>query len=229
MAIVKSTLGKLSGKLGNLVLYEGRDGETLCRSESVGPRRQTERQKRHSEAFGALMRAGRFLMPVVRLGFPGEPRFPAGVQGFVRANVNTAVTVAKIKPDKEVSARKRAPQEFRGVIDFSRLQVSAGSLGVPEGVTAEVDAEARTVRFVRREMDLESPCRFRDDELYGVVVSAVERPRCRVFPLGVRGAADDRSVKITGEHFRLERSAVYVFARSADGTKASPSVCLLCR
>lgn len=226
MAIVKSTLGKFSGRLGHLILYKGRDGQMLCRSEGVMPNRKSEQQKRHCEAFGTVVKTGRYLLPVIQAGFPGEKQFPAGMQGFIRANVNTAVTVTKTNPEKAVSAQKRAPQEFQGEIDFSRLQVSDGSLEAPEGVTATVDAEEQTVRFSRQEMGLESPNRFRDDELYGVVVSTRSKPDFRLFSLGVRGEADERSFKIASKYLRVEESAVYVFATSADGRKASPSVCL---
>ncbi len=227
MAIVKSTLGKFSGRLGHVILYKGRDGKMLCRSEGVMPTPKSEQQKRHCEAFGTVVKTGRFLLPVIQVGFPGEKRFPAGMQGFIRANVKTAVTVTKIKPEKKVNVQKRAPQEFEGEIDFSRLQVSDGSLGTPEGVTATVDAETQSVRFIRQEMGLESPCRFRDDELYGVVVSIGKRPQFRIFSLGARGVADERCFKIVSKHLRVEEAAVYVFANSADGKKASPSVCLL--
>ncbi len=226
MAIIKSTFGKMKGKVGNLVLYDGPNGETLCRSNGHMTGKKTEKQKRHFEAFGTLMRLGIFLRAVIRVGFPGEKRFPAGVRGFVRANVNTAVEVEKIKPEKKVSAQKQAPEEFRGRVDFARLQVADGSLGAPEGVRAEVDAATQTVRFSWPGMELESPCRFRDDRLYGVVVSLNERAISRVFPIGTRGESGDREVSVESEYIRVEHAAVYVFATSADGKKASPSVYL---
>ena len=77
MAIIKSTFGKMKGKVGNLVLYDGPNGETLCRSNGHLTGKKTEKQKRHFEAFGTLMRLGIFLRAVIRVGFPGEKRFPA--------------------------------------------------------------------------------------------------------------------------------------------------------
>lgn len=226
MAIVNSTLGKMKGKVGNLVLYEGRDGETHCRAKGIMSKKKTEKQKRHFEAFGTVMRMAAFLKDIVRVGFPGEKHFPAGVQGFVRANVKTAVEVKRLKPEKKLSAQKQAPQEFEGRVVFARLQVADGSLGAPEGVTAEVDAGTQTVRFAWEGMGLESPCRYRDDRLYGVVLSMEEYPMSRVFPLGERGTGDERKVEIISRYIRVEDAAVYVFATSADGKQASPSVCL---
>lgn len=226
MAIVKSTFGKMKGKVGNLVLYDGPNGETFCRANGYMTGQKTEKQKRHFEAFGTLMRLGIFLRAVIRVGFPGEKRFPAGIQGFVRANVNTAVEVEKIKPEKKVNAQKQAPKEFRGRVDFARLQVADGSLGAPEGVRAEVDAATQTVRFSWTGIALESPCRFRDDRLYGAVISLNKRAISRVFPIGTRGESGTREVTIDSENIRVEHAAVYVFATSADGKKASPSVFL---
>lgn len=217
----------MTGKVGNIVLYEGRNGEILCRANAFLSKKKTEKQKRHFEAFGVVMRMSVFLKGIIRIGFPGEKQFPAGVRGFVRANVNTAVEVKKLNPEKRLSAQKCAPQEFEGRVDFTRLRVADGSLGVPEGVTAEVDAETQTVRFVWQGMELESPFRFRDDRLYGAVVSLNKRAISRVFPIGTRGESGTCEVTIDSENIRVEHAAVYVFATSADGKQASPSVCLL--
>ena len=52
MAEINSTLGNIRGKVGNVILYEGRNGKTLARGAWLVRKASEEPQKRQSAVFG---------------------------------------------------------------------------------------------------------------------------------------------------------------------------------
>ena len=223
MAEFVNPLGKIRGKLGNVINYVGANGKNYCRGVSAKVRSCQEPQKRRAVGFGTVSERGRWLMPAIRLGFPGDNGYPKGFRGFTSVNAVSGVCVEKIDPLKPVNRRKKAPAEFRGIIDYEELFVAAGQLRTPV-VEAEVDTGNRKVIFHHAEVLVESVDCFLDDVIYGVILYNPRRV-CRVVELGKRGEVFDITVDFE-KNVDVEEFIVYVFARRADGKDASNSVCL---
>lgn len=160
----------------------------------------------------------------IRLGFPGN-QYPKGFNGFTSANVTTAVTVEKVNPMKPIVRYKKAIQEYRGIIDYSKLRVAAGALVSPV-VACEVESGNRKVHLSHRRMAVEAIDCFLDDEIYGVLLHESTHS-CKVMRLGMRGEDWNESMDFP-EEAEMEGLVVYVFARAADGKDTSDSVCLKC-
>jgi len=158
----------------------------------------------------------------IRLGFPGN-QYPKGFNGFTSANVTTAVTVEKVNPMKPIVRYKKAIQEYRGIIDYSKLRVAAGALVSPV-VACEVESGNRKVHFSHRRMAVEAIDCFLDDEIYGVLLHESTHS-CKVMRLGMRGEDWNESMDFP-EEAEMEGLVVYVFARAADGKDTSDSECL---
>ena len=84
MAIAKSMLGRLRGKLGNLSCYEGQDGQTIVRSSSVHRRTSNMEQQRQETEFGTLSKVAAILGYVLKTGFPKGKGVAAGSKGFLQ-------------------------------------------------------------------------------------------------------------------------------------------------
>ena len=223
MAELINTFGKLRGKLGNVINYVGANGKNYCKGVSAKRVSSKEPQKRRAVAFGTVSEHGRVMLRAIRLGFPGDNGYPKGFQGFTSVNAVNAVDVEKIDPSKPVNSRKKAPSEFRGIVDYGKLLVAAGQL-VPPVVDVEMDTGNRKVVFHHAEVPLESFDCFRDDVIYGVVYYDLKHV-CRIEELGRRGETFKKSIDFV-EDGKAGKHAVYVFARSADGKDTSLSVCL---
>lgn len=223
MAEFVNPIGKIRGKFGNVIAYVRPNGKNYCKGTEVSRKPARESQKRQSVAFGTVVRAGRWLKPVIRLGFPGGNGCPKGVNGFSSANVSSAVSIEQINPDEPVRQRKKATCEFRGVIDYGKLRVAAGALVTPT-LSIEVDEGARTVAFVHQGFPVNAVDCLLEDKIYGVLFYAPNH-RGRVVELGTRG--ETFSVKVDfPEDAREAGLAVYAFATTVDGKDASDSVCL---
>ena len=223
MAELVNPIGQIRGKIGNVIGYVGANGKNYCKGAELTRKPAGESQKQKSIAFGTMAQEKRCLAAVIRLGFPGGNDYPKGGNGFVSANVPGAVTVEQINPDKPISRRRKAAKEFRGVIDYEKLRVAAGSLVSPES-TIEVDEVGRTVSFCHQGALLNLIDCFLTDKIYGVLF-CTSNHRCRVEELGTRGETFTIQVNFP-EDARADELAVYVFATNADGKEVSDSVCL---
>lgn len=223
MAEFINPIGKVRGKFGNVIAYVGANGKNYCKGAEVSRKPAQESQKQQSVAFGTVMREGKWLRPVIRLGFPGGNGYPKGANGFSSANVPNAVAVERITPGKPIRPREKAAREFRGVIDYGKLRVAAGTLVTPT-LTIEVDEEARVVAFQHQGFPLNAIGRLLDDKIYGVLYSIPDH-RCRLVELSVRGEAFNVKVDFP-EDAQAAGLVVYVFATTATGMDASDSVCL---
>lgn len=223
MAELMNPIGKIRGKFGNVIAYVGANGKNYCKGAEVSRKPAQESQKQQSVAFGTVVREGRWLRPVIRLGFPGDNGYPKGANGFSSTNVPDAVTVERINPDKPIRQHKKAVREFRGVIDYDKLRVAAGALITPT-LTIEVDEENRTVAFEHQEFPLNTIGRLLDDKIYGVLFYPPNH-RCRVVELGARGETFNVKVSFP-EDAQAAGLVVYVFATTVDGKDASDSACL---
>lgn len=224
MAIVETIFGKFRGRIGNVVYYEDRAGRVVCRSSGwkQGPGKQ-EGQKRRNTVFGTLSEHYVWMEEVIRLGFPGGEGWPRWYGGFTRANVRGVVTTEPTRPGQPLSRRRKAMDEFRAEVDYTRLRVSAGSLAVPAG-SVEVDREARLVRFRGEGQPVEAVDCYSDDRVYGVVLCPSARV-CRVVEIGPRGAGGEAEVSLSKKAGTLPWM-YYLFAVRADGKMASDSVFL---
>lgn len=224
MAEFVNSIGQVRGKFGNVVAYVRANGKNYCKGASISRKPSTEPQKQQAAAFAVVVSRRGWMARAIRLGFPGN-QYPKGFNGFTSANVTTAVTVEKVNPMKPIVRYKKAIQEYRGIIDYSKLRVAAGALVSPV-VACEVESGSRKVHFSHRRMAVEAIDCFLDDEIYGVLLHESTHS-CKVMRLGMRGEDWNESMDFP-EEAEMEGLVVYVFARAADGKDTSDSVCLKC-
>ena len=224
MAEFVNSIGQVRGKFGNVVAYVRANGKNYCKGASISRKPSTEPQKQQAAAFAVVVSRKGWMARAIRLGFPGN-QYPKGFNGFTSANVTTAVTVEKVNPMKPIVRYKKAIQEYRGIIDYSKLRVAAGALVSPV-VGCEVETENRKVHFSHQGMAVEAIDCFWDDEIYGVLLHEATYS-CKVMRLGTRGEDWNESMDFP-EEAEVEGLVVYVFARAADGKDTSDSVCLKC-
>lgn len=224
MAEFVNSIGQVRGKFGNVVAYVRANGKNYCKGASISRKPSTEPQKQQTAAFAVVVSRKGWMARAIRLGFPGN-QYPKGFNGFTSANVTTAVTVEKVNPAKPIVRYKKATQEYRGIIDYSKLRVAAGALVSPV-VVCEVESGNRKVHFSHQRMVVEAIDCFLDDEIYGVLLHESTHS-CKVMRLGMRGEDWNESMDFP-EEAEMEGLVVYVFARAADGKDASDSVCLKC-
>ena len=222
MAEFVNSIGQVRGKFGNVVAYVRANGKNYCKGASISRKPSTEPQKQQAAAFAVVVSRRGWMARAIRLGFPGN-QYPKGFNGFTSANVTTAVTVEKVNPMKPIVRYKKAIQEYRGIIDYSKLRVAAGALVSPV-VGCEVETENRKVHFSHRRMAVEAIDCFLDDEIYGVLLHESTHS-CKVMRLGMRGEDWNESMDFP-EEAEVEGLVVYVFARAADGKDTSDSECL---
>lgn len=224
MAEFVNSIGQVRGKFGNVVAYVRANGKNYCKGASISRKPSTESQKQQAAAFAVVVSRKGWMARAIRLGFPGN-QYPKGFNGFTSANVTTAVTVEKVNPMKPIVRYKKAIQEYRGIIDYSKLRVAAGAFVSPV-VGCEVETENRKVHFSHQGMAVEAIDCFWDDEIYGVLLHEATYS-CKVMRLGTRGEDWNESMDFP-EEAEVEGLVVYVFARAADGKDTSDSVCLKC-
>ena len=222
MAEFVNSIGQVRGKFGNVVAYVRANGKNYCKGASISRKPSTEPQKQQAAAFAVVVSRRGWMARAIRLGFPGN-QYPKGFNGFTSANVTTAVTVEKVNPMKPIVRYKKAIQEYRGIIDYSKLRVAAGALVSPV-VGCEVETESRKVHFSHQGMAVEAIDCFLDDEIYGVLLHESTHS-CKVMRLGMRGEDWNESMDFP-EEAEVEGLVVYVFARAADGKDTSDSECL---
>lgn len=223
MAEFINAFGKIRGKFGNVIGYIRADGKNFCKSTCLKRAPSGEKQKCRSVEFSTIAHMKRGLGQVIKLGFPGGKNYPKGYNGFASANGTGVLIVEKIDPEKPISKRKKAAKEFRGIVDYGKLRVAAGTLVSPEA-SVVVDAGKREVTFTHPGIFMNSIDCFLDDKIYGVILFGT---RCsnHVVELGTRGETTTRSVELKKE-INPDNIAVYLFATSANGQEASDSVCL---
>lgn len=222
MAEFVNSIGQVRGKFGNVVAYVRANGKNYCKGASISRKPSTESQKQQAAAFAVVVSRKGWMARAIRLGFPGN-QYPKGFNGFTSANVTTAVTVEKVNPAKPIVRYKKATQEYRGIIDYSKLRVAAGALVSPV-VVCEVESGNRKVHFSHQRMVVEAIDCFLDDEIYGVLLHESTHS-CKVMRLGMRGEDWNESMDFP-EEAEMEGLVVYVFARAADGKDTSDSECL---
>ena len=222
MAEFVNSIGQVRGKFGNVVAYVRANGKNYCKGASISRKPSTESQKQQAAAFAVVVSRKGWMARAIRLGFPGN-QYPKGFNGFTSANVTTAVTVEKVNPMKPTVRYKKATQEYRGIIDYSKLRVAAGALVSPV-VVCKVEAENRKVHLSHQGMVVEAIDCFLDDEIYGVLLHEATYS-CKVMRLGMRGEDWNESMDFP-EEAEMEGLVVYVFARAADGKDTSDSECL---
>lgn len=221
MAEINSTFGDIRGKVGNLILYKGRQDKTLCRGSWLKRRASNETQKRQSTVFGMLAKMKRMMKPIIHIGFPGNGKALKGCNAFVSANWKDVISVEKINPKKKISKRKTAMKEFKGEIDFRKLRVAAGPLLPP---TVEVEVEKEQVRVRHKAVSIYTADCFLNDRVY---IGLVDNEKLYSWAREICHRSESGEFVVPfPEIVSPEKAVIYAFAISADGLYASDSVCL---
>lgn len=223
MAELENIFGKIRGRLGNVDFYKGKNGKNYCKSASFKRRSSKKPQKCSSVVFGTVTGMERWLLKIIRIGFPGGNGYPKGVNGFASANAVGVVEPETIHPDQPFNRRKKATQLFRGIINPAKLRIAAGTLVSPRA-EAIIDPVNRQATFTHHGILINSVDCFMDDKIYGVILFP-QKQYCQLVTLGTRGETTSINVDLP-EKVDPDETALYIFATSASGKEASDSICL---
>lgn len=206
MAIFESTaFGKLSKSFGNLTTYEVR-GKQVVRGKSKMRRdAQSPAQLEQRARMKAMRQLASRLAAVIREGFPGET-------GTEKQNCFIQQNIDLVQVDGD----------YRTRIDLTQLQLSSGETAAPD-VTAVIDRQAGTLAFTQTAQPLR-PSMPENDRVFGALVMVGKEPRCRAYPLLLRGESGTTEVTLPTD-IKDERLIAYAFTMGATGKKAGATVC----
>lgn len=195
--------GAFTGRVGNVSYYVA-GGRNFARGTRAPKGRRREEMGEANRRFRALVDFGRGMRPAIRAGFPPGKEGLSGWNRFVRLNMGAFAEDG----------------EGKVTLDFSRLALADGVLDPPR---VELERVGSACRFSWR-AEGNAFARRVDDAVWGVLLwLSGSRWRAEARELGSRG--EDGTAEMTPPD-RAEATVAYVFARSADGRKASPSVFL---
>ncbi len=148
------------------------------------------------------------LNAIIHVGFPERQRDFTPWNAFISTNMD-AITVS---------------DEMEAGVAYSKLLVAKGSLEPLEGnVSVTADSEAGTLTFAHTAEEFAYGCNP-TDVIYAAVLEQ-ERKRSKLYKLMTR--KEDMPVEVTlPTGWKMENVAVYVFALSENGRKASDSTYL---
>ena len=214
MAILSSPLGKIRGHIGSLSFYSNAQGDNLCRSSGYRRKRSNDRQQAWEGRFAAVAHAAPYLQEALLIGFPGNRDFPAGLKGFVKANIRTAT---------ESLAEANGHKQF--TLIFEQLKLSAGQLEVSKLQTT-MDSDRSHLTLTHRADLTEDFFRFCDDRIYAVAVSE-DLSYAKPFSLGCRSENGEQTIIVSPDTVNLLCPIhLYAFATTADGKQASDTLYL---
>lgn len=141
------------------------------------------------------------------IGFPSRSATLDYHNAFLKANANEKVIA--VSDDLEVT------------VNYEAILCAKGRRKLPHTFSVTADGENQTLTFTHS-TEARGSKRDKTDELYAMVV-APELEDAELFELGTR--TDSEPVTVTlPEGWDVNSVEVYVFALSADGTKASNSL-----
>ena len=147
--------------------------------------------------------------PASQIGFPKRKSTESYHNAFMAENVN--------KDAVEVS------EELEVTVNYQNIRCAKGKLKVPKDFSVTADAEMHTLTFTHAAE--EDGCqRYSTDRLYALVVETTEEDS-ELFELGTRAGSEPITVNLS-ESWDMGLLAIYVFALTADGKKASDSLYL---
>lgn len=144
--------------------------------------------------------------PASQIGFPRRKTTETYHNAFMSANTNAeAVSVSE---DLEVT------------VNYPEILCAQGRLKLPRSLSVSADAETRTLTFTHAAEG--NGCRrYANDQLYALVVETTLEDS-ELYELGTRSESEPVAVTLP-EDWDMDSLAIYVFATTADGKKASNS------
>ena len=204
MALAQNPMtGQMSGTVGNIVTSK-RAKQNLVRSKAFKPRNaNSEQQQKQRGGFKLIVDEYQSWGGVIELGFTEVPEGQTPYTLFMAANLPGAIDKSGVEP----------------VIDYSKLAVSDGSL--PAMIVTEVSIVAEGISI-----SYKTPLRVpRVNETDEVVAIAKTYTGEILIDTKERGAETVGTILI--DYPGIQASDVqccYLYARSADTSKASKSV-----
>lgn len=192
------------GRIGKISYYI-RESENMARKSSSNgkvsdaPAAVAQRMK-----FKRLIELSKGFAPAIHLGFPQRKRGLSPANVFMSLNKG----ICTVEEDNTVP------------VDYEQLLCAQGALVEPE-VTATYSASASKIMFENTSMEDFGYCNA-DDKTYAVLFNT-QRSVCRIIPLRERGESGSTSASLPAK-WEKDDLKVYVFATSANGKQASPSV-----
>ena len=144
--------------------------------------------------------------PASQIGFPRRKTTETYHNAFMSANTNAeAVSVSE---DLEVT------------VNYPEILCAQGRLKLPRSLSVSADAETRTLTFTHAAEG--NGCRrYANDQLYALVVETTLEDS-ELYELGTRSESEPVAATLP-EDWDMDSLAIYVFATTADGKKASNS------
>lgn len=193
--------GSYQRSVGNVVYYV-KNGINYARSKSkIAYTSNTPAQQLQRGKFGSMTQLASIMQGVINIGFPQRKRGWSPANAFCNLNKNSYTEAA----EGQIS------------IDFEVLQVSKGSLFIPD-VTATLDKENRSISIVVEAMPDATNCNG-DDAVYAVLLDTGSK-FCSLIEVCKRGKGGSKTVTLS-KYWNPDAVVVYAFAVSADGRKAS--------
>lgn len=193
------------GRIGKISYYIRECVNMARKSSSAGKASDSPAAVAQRMKFGRLIKLSRELAPAIKLGFPQRKRGQSSANTFTSLNKG----ICTVEGDTVT-------------VDYEQLLCAQGSLTEPD-VTATYNASTSKIVFENTSMGDVAYCNA-DDKTYGVLVNTLQGG-CRVIPLRERGESGSTSATLPAK-WEKEHVKVYVFATSANGKMASPSVCI---
>ena len=140
------------------------------------------------------------------IGFPSRSATLDYHNAFLKANANEKVIA--VSDDLEVT------------VNYPEILCAQGRLKLPRSLSVSADAETRTLTFTHAAEG--NGCRrYANDQLYALVVETTLEDS-ELYELGTRSESEPVAVTLP-EDWDMDSLAIYVFATTADGKKASNS------
>ncbi len=201
-----SKLIGLSGRIGPLIAYVTKDGKQVFRTYAKPKNPRTSKQVAQRARFAFVNKALSPLNKVIKRGYPDN-------KNAYRSLIGKAYHEA-IMGDY--------PNYF---LDYSKIQIAAGKLQLPEDIRLRFDPLSRTVTFSwnPRLVRLSQPGSD-NDKLY-IVCFNIDRPfEVKTFKGGIR-AAGEASIELPGI-WEPGKTHFWIYLNSNDLQRISNSIYL---
>lgn len=200
----KNSVNEILRKSMGGVTYSECKGQSILRSRITRNTSSTPLQQRQRKRWPEYSNLADACWDALEIGFPGRPRKQSPYNAFVKANKD-AVTV-----DEQLNVS----------IAYEKVVCSQGKVSTPD-VHVTLDLEQSSLRFTPQSSTLYGRRSAGDDKLYALVV---EKSLQQGFlsTLGTRQESTPTGVPLPPE-WDAEELAIYVFATSTNGRKASKS------
>ncbi|WP_251621366.1 DUF6266 family protein [Odoribacter lunatus] len=190
--------------IGNIT-YSQQGGQNIAKSKITRNSSNSEKQRIQRLRWCKKDDIVSIFADAIEIGFPERPRSHSSYNAFVKANMAT-ITV-----DEELNTN----------VKFEEILCTKGKLRTPE-VAVALDKTDRKLTFTPETLERFSKRSAATDKLYAMIVEKSLQTGI-LTELGCREEAKATDVSVS-LRWNLEEIAVYVFAVSADGRKASNSL-----